>query len=65
MKNSLDYSKISNVVVSNIDMEDYPKFCDAYIEKADYDGIPMTDTDLNTLNEDMGFINKCVIKQIF
>jgi len=38
----LDYSKISNVFVDGIDMEDYGDFCDAYIESADYDGREMT-----------------------
>ena len=65
MENTLNYSKISNVVVSNIDMEDYPKFCDANISAAKYEGRPMTDAELDILNEDMGFINECVIKQIF
>ena len=65
MKNTFNYSKISDVVVSDIDMEDYPKFCDANISATKYEGRSMTDAELNVLNEDMGFINECVIKQIF
>jgi len=33
----LDYEKIDDVVVENIDMSDYPDFCDAYIMRAMYD----------------------------
>tara|TARA_Y100000310_G_scaffold345083_2_gene461685 strand:+ start:1524 stop:1721 length:198 start_codon:yes stop_codon:yes gene_type:complete len=33
----LDYSKIDDVVVENIDHNDYPDFCDAYVASAKYD----------------------------
>tara|TARA_Y100000310_G_scaffold267099_1_gene278926 strand:+ start:1785 stop:1982 length:198 start_codon:yes stop_codon:yes gene_type:complete len=33
----LDYTKIDDVVVENIDTSDYPDFCDAYIASAKYD----------------------------
>jgi len=32
----LDYTKIDDVVVENIDTSDYPDFCDAYIMRAMY-----------------------------
>ena len=61
----IDFSKISNVVVSGIDFEDYPKFCDAYIVSADYDGVPMTDLEIDELNQDGEFVNESVFKQVF
>ena len=61
----IDYSKISNVVVSGIDFEDYPDFCDAYIVSADYDGEPMTDLEIDELNQDGEFVNESVFKQVF
>ena len=33
----LDYSKIDDVVVENIDFSDSPDFCDAFIASAKYD----------------------------
>ena len=33
----LDYNKIDDVVVENIDHSDYPDFADAYILSAKYD----------------------------
>lgn len=42
-----DLSKISNVVIADIDPKDYPDFCDAYIESADYDGKEMTEEELD------------------
>ena len=61
----LDYSKISNVVIGGIDFEDYPKFCDAYVESADYKGKPMTDLELDELSQDGEFVNESVFKQVF
>lgn len=61
----LDYSKIDNVNVDGIDYNDYPDFCDAYIESADYDGVPMTDEQLDELNEDGDFVYDKVLAQIY
>jgi hypothetical protein len=56
-KIELDYSKISNVSIGGLDMQDYPDFCDAYIESADYGNREMTDEELDILNEDGEFIS--------
>jgi len=32
----LDYEKIDDVVIENIDHGDYPDFCDAYVASAGY-----------------------------
>ena len=61
----LDYDKISNVFVNGIDMEDYGDFCDAYIESAEYDGRPMTDEELEVLNENSQFVNEAVFFQLY
>ena len=60
----LDYSKITNVFVGGIDIEDFPDFCDAYIESADYDNREMTDEELDILNEDGSFISEHAHSQI-
>jgi hypothetical protein len=48
----MELSKIENVVFGGIDMSDYPKFCDAYIESADYNGRPATEAELEDMQED-------------
>ena len=52
----MDYKKIDNIEIDGIDTKDYPDFCDAYISSADYDGVPMTDEQLDELNEDGDYI---------
>ena len=60
----MDYNRISNIWVGGIDFKDYPDFVDAFIDSADYDGEPMTDEQLNEINQDTDFVYDCVIKQI-
>ena len=52
----MDYKKITNVVLDGIDSDDYPDFCDVYIVSADYDGEPMSEDQIDKLNEDSDFI---------
>ena len=52
----MDYKKIDNIEIDGIDTKDYPDFCDAYICSADYDGVPMTDEQLDELNEDGDYV---------
>jgi len=63
-KGKLDLNKVSNVVVEGIDYDDYPDFSDAYISEADYDGIPMTEEQLEELNENSEFVHESVFEQI-
>tara|TARA_B110000037_G_scaffold49347_1_gene60589 strand:+ start:1304 stop:1516 length:213 start_codon:yes stop_codon:yes gene_type:complete len=53
---TMDYKKIDNIEIDGIDTKDYPDFCDAYISSADYDGVPMTDEQLDELNEDGDYV---------
>jgi hypothetical protein len=62
---AFDYKKISNVVVSDIDHKDFPDFTDAFIDSADYDGLPMTEEQLNVLNDDKDYIYECIMEQIY
>jgi hypothetical protein len=61
----LDYSKIDNIEIGDIDFSDYPKFCDAFIEAADYDGRPMTEAELDVLNEDQDYVHEQVYKYLY
>jgi len=61
----LDYSLIDNIQVDGIDTNDYPDFCDAYISSADYDGVSMTEEQIEELNEDYDFVRQAVDDHLF
>tara|TARA_R110002153_G_scaffold7929_5_gene35007 strand:+ start:3708 stop:3947 length:240 start_codon:yes stop_codon:yes gene_type:complete len=60
----MDYKLIDNIEVDGIDTKDYPDFCDAYIVSADYDGKPMTDEQLDIINEDGDFQHECIMNDL-
>lgn len=62
---ALDYSKIDDVELDGIQMNDYPDFCDAYIASASYKGRDMTDKELERLNQDSDFVYEQVLKRIY
>ena len=64
-KLKLDYSKIDNVEVDGIDTSDYPDFVNSYISAADYDGVPMTDEQLDEINECYDFVYECVQNHLY
>ena len=61
----LDYSLIDNIIFGGIDFDDYPDFCDAYIESADYNGVEMTEAELEIINEDIGYWHDDIIQSCF
>jgi hypothetical protein len=63
-KINLDYSGISHVYCEDIDHRDAPDYCDAYISEATYFDRPMTELELELLNEDSDFVYESVIEQI-
>jgi len=60
----MDYKLIDNVEFDGIDYTDYPDFCDAYISSADYNGIEMTDEQLNELNNDVDLVYELLTNYI-
>ena len=52
----MDLKKIDNVVMGGVDMYDFPDLVDAYIESADYDGVEMTEQQLDEINKDVDFV---------
>jgi hypothetical protein len=60
-----DYSKISSVEVDGIDTNDAPDFVDAYITYAEYDGEPMSDEQLEELNNDGDFVYSAVERHLY
>ena len=61
----MNYDLIDNIEVDGIDTNDYPDFTDAFISSADYNGVEMTDEQLEALNEDYDFVHDCVYNQLF
>ena len=64
-KEVLIYDDIDNVDVEGINMDDYPKFTDAFIVSADYQGDEMTEEQLDQLNEDSDFVYNAVMNHIY
>jgi hypothetical protein len=62
---ALDYSRIEDIEVSGIDYADAPDFVDAYIASATYKGRPMSDAELDRLNEDSDFVYEAVQQRLY
>jgi len=66
----MDYSKIDDFEVDNIEPHDYPDFCNAYISQATItndDGTTRdaTDQEIEEMNEDSDFVRDCVEKWLY
>ena len=61
----MNYDLIDNIEIDGIDTNDYPDFTDAFIASADYNGVNMTDAQIDALNEDYSFVHDCVYAQLF
>lgn len=63
----IDTSLITNIELDNVDIIDYPDFCDAYIISAEWKntGKQLTDLELDKLNNNHDFVYDCVISYLF
>jgi hypothetical protein len=61
----MDTKKIEVLEIEGVEMVDYPDFCDAYIEKANYNGVEMTDEQLDEINQDSYFVYDAVMAKLF
>ena len=64
-----DINNVEVIEVSDIDMDDYPRFCDAWISRAKYNGVELEDDELEELNisdddEVQAFIHKAILEEI-
>lgn len=56
---------LTNIKVEGIDMKDAFDFVDAYISYAERNGIPLTESELDVLNEDSSFVYEQVMKELY
>jgi hypothetical protein len=61
----MDTSKIMNIAFEDVDHSDYPDFCDAYIVSAEVNGVPLTEEQLEKLNENRDYIHEQLINNLF
>lgn len=61
----MDLSKISNIKFEDVDYSDYPDFCDCHISYAEIDGVPLTEAELEDLNDERDFIHEKLIDNLF
>lgn len=60
-----DYKKVTNLEFDGVDYRDYPDYCDAYVVSADYDGVPMTEEQIEELNENREFVYERLMNHLF
>ncbi len=58
----IDFDAVENIVILDIDMNDYPKFCDAYIESCDINGVPADEEQIDAINQNGSFVNQQVME---
>jgi hypothetical protein len=49
---TIQLSQLENIQIDGIDMEDCPRFCDAFVSSATLNGVPLTDEQLENLEND-------------
>jgi hypothetical protein len=62
---NIDYGKVSNIVFEDVDHSDAPDYCDAHIVSAEYDGVEMTDEQIELLNNDSDFVYDSLIASLY
>jgi hypothetical protein len=58
----MEYSKLENITIEGINMNDYPDFADAYISHAEINGIPLTNQELESISDD--FVHELVLNRV-
>ena len=58
LESTIDKTKIENVIVRDVNRDDYPDLVDAYISYAEYNGEPLSSLELDTLNEDKNYVHE-------
>ena len=51
MKINFNINQCTDIEIADVFASDYPDFCDAYIESATFNGVKLTDDQLDILND--------------
>ena len=54
--------ELQNIEVENINSWDAPDYVDAFISYAEIDGRPLTDDELDVVNDNDEFVYECVME---
>ena len=57
--------KYTNLEWEDIDTGDYPDFCDAHIVSGDLDGEPMSEAELEVLNDNGELVYELLMDHLF
>jgi hypothetical protein len=60
----LDFSKIRSIEFEDVDMKDYPDFCDANISYAEIDGRALDEYELYEVNTNGDFVHQKLIESL-
>lgn len=58
------WEQLEDVEFGGVDPMDAPKYCDAYVESAALDGVPLTDKELDLLNEQSDTVHNMLYKYL-
>lgn len=61
----LDFSKLEDITVADINIKDAPDFSDAHIESASIEGRDLTEEELEEVNKDHDFVYEQVMKRVY
>ena len=65
MNMNIDFDKVEILEVDGINHNDYPKYCDAFISQANYNGKTMSDEMIDEINDNYpDFVYIQVMEQI-
>lgn len=62
---NIDFTKIEVIEIEDIDFNDAPDFCDAFIAEALIEGREATDEELDIINENADFVYKAVTEYLY
>jgi hypothetical protein len=61
----MDFSKIKELEFDGINHKDYPDYCDAFVIFGLYEGRPLTDEELDIVNDNGEFVHEMLIDQLW
>ena len=67
MKINFNINQCEDVEIADVFAADYPDFCDAYVESATFNGVPLTDDQLDILNDlddTIAWVNENAFEQL-